>query len=87
MFWKAPWLQRCNTIPQFSLTADSSLSRVFHLVVFALFTGVEASLHVHERSHPRAADPRSLDQAGLGGRRHHHQHHGVHPQAEGRSPG
>lgn len=51
------------------------------------FTGAEATLHLHERPHPRAAYPRAVDQAGLRTRGHHHQHHGVHPEAERWRPG
>ncbi len=52
-----------------------------------VFAGAQAALHLPERTHPRAAHPRALDQTELGARGHHHQHHGVHPQAAGRSHG
>lgn len=50
---------------------------------FLCGAGAEASFHLPERSHSWAANPRAMDEAELRTSGHHHQHHGVHPQAEG----
>lgn len=52
-----------------------------------LFTGVKTAVYVHEWPYSRAADPRSLDQAGLRTSRHHYQHHGMYSQVERWCPG